>query len=115
MSYKVFIIPIALLALSACSESTKTTANITDPKLALIAKSADECSAVLQSAAKGKIGTVSVETKFYDNVKTSPLGNGTYSAGTIVGVSYVTATALDNGSEGSAWRSCMKQKNAFPE
>ncbi|UDQ77959.1 hypothetical protein LJQ72_10590 [Pectobacterium brasiliense] len=115
MSCKMFIIPIALLTLSACSESVKPTSNVTvtDPRLALIAKSADECSAMLQSAAKGKIGTVSVETKFYDNIKTSPLGNGIYSAGTIVGVPYVTATVLDNGTEGSAWRSCMQQKNAL--
>ncbi|HEM7419292.1 hypothetical protein QNN86_20580 [Citrobacter sp. C348] len=92
---------VALLAGCSSSKSSQEEPEMT---------AARQCSDQVLTASKNKTGTTKLTSLIKDEATIVRVGDSSQETHLIKGFPYVESTALDNGTPGSTWRSCMQVK-----
>ncbi|MGM3160529.1 hypothetical protein ACS25C_07055 [Dickeya undicola] len=112
MTDKNSILIFSVLALSACSMAPRN--EPADSAFRHVALAANECTTDLLAQVKHLDGKYRVITRYYiKNQTIDTTGGGKIIDTQVREIPAINADALDKGETGSAWRDCMKQKNAL--
>ncbi|WP_027712212.1 hypothetical protein [Dickeya chrysanthemi] len=112
MADKNVILIISVLALSACSTSSRD--EPTDTAFLHVARAANECTTDLLTQVKHLDGKYHVMARYYvKNQTINTVGGGKIIDTQVRAIPAINADALDKGQTGSAWRDCMMQKKAL--
>ncbi|WKV51248.1 hypothetical protein [Dickeya fangzhongdai] len=111
MPYKNRISIISVLALSACSMAPRNAP--TDTAFQHVARAANECTTDLLTQVRYLDGKYRVMTRYYIKNQTIDTTGGKVIDTRVREIPAINADALDKSEAGSAWRDCMKQKNAL--
>ncbi|UJR61977.1 hypothetical protein [Dickeya zeae] len=99
------------LALSACTVDPQSPS--IDNPIQKVANAANECTAGILAQVKRLGGRYQLLTRYYIKNQTIEMNGGRVVDTQVRELPAINATSLDNGNPGSAWRDCMKGKNAL--
>ncbi|WP_038914046.1 hypothetical protein [Dickeya zeae] len=99
------------LALSACTVAPQSPS--IDNPIQKVANAANECTTGILAQVKQLGGKYQIITRYYIKNQTIEMNGGRVVDTQVRELPAINATSLDNGNPGSAWRDCMKGKNAL--
>ncbi|MBP2845760.1 hypothetical protein J8655_09745 [Dickeya oryzae] len=99
------------LTLSACTVTPQSSPG--DNPIQQVANAANECTADILARVKRLGGRYQVLTRYYIKNQTIEMNGGRVVDTQVRELPAINATSLDNSNPGSAWRDCMKGKNAL--
>ncbi|GAB7197967.1 hypothetical protein [Dickeya oryzae] len=99
------------LTLSACTVTPQSSPG--DNPIQRVANAANECTTDILAQVKRLGGRYQLLTRYYIKNQTIEMNGGRVVDTQVRELPAINATSLDNGDPGSAWRDCMKGKNAL--
>ncbi|AIR68144.1 hypothetical protein [Dickeya fangzhongdai] len=111
MTAKNRIFIISVLTLAACSMAPRN--EPADTAFQHVARAANECTTDLLAQVRHLDGKYRVMTRYYIKNQAVDTTGGKVIDTQVREIPAINADALDKGETGSAWRDCMKQKNAL--